>query len=573
MSLRFIAGLLLASILWPSGAWGQQTVPDPRIRAYVIPTRVLWQSDGSTVENADSLLKVGNGQVTLAEVNPCLVHEGGSLLLDFGRELHGGVQITVGRMKGKQPARFRVRFGESASEAMSEIEGGTATNDHAIRDQSVLAPWLGSTEVGQTGFRFVRLDLQDSDRSIPLVSVRAVSLMRDLDYVGSFRCSDDRLNKIWDVGAYTVHLNMQDYLWDGIKRDRLVWVGDMHPEAMTIFSAFGANDIIPRSLDLSRRQTPLPKWMNGISSYSMWWVLIHDEWFKMTGDKEYLAEQKPYLLPLLDQLCECVDENGKETLPEGRFLDWPSKADKAATHAGLHAMLVMTLEAGAKLCDTLEQTDKAITCRQTVQRLRAYTPDPGNSKQAAALIALSGLQDAKQLNQNVMAVGGAQGMSTFYGYYVLRARAEAGDVQGCLDCIRQYWGGMLDLGATSFWEDFDLAWTENASRIDELVPEGKKDIHGDCGAYCYVGFRHSLCHGWASGPTAWLSEYVLGVRVLSPGCGEVAVEPDLGDLQWAEGTFPTPHGVIRIRHDKQPDGTVKSTIDAPPEITIVRTAG
>jgi hypothetical protein len=63
---------------------------------------------------------------------------------------------------------------------------------------------------------------------------------------------------------------------------------------------------------------------------------------------------------------------------------------------------------------------------------------------------------------------------------------------------------MLDLGATTFWEDFDFAWTDNAARIDELVPAGKKDVHGGYGAYCYIGFRHSLCHGWASGPTAWL---------------------------------------------------------------------
>jgi alpha-L-rhamnosidase len=42
-------------------------------------------------------------------------------------------------------------------------------------------------------------------------------------------------------------------------------------------------------------------------------------------------------------------------------------------------------------------------------------------------------------------------------------------------------------------------------QIDEIVPAGKKDIHDDYGAYCYVGFRHSLCHGWASGPTAFLS--------------------------------------------------------------------
>ena len=83
------------------------------------------------------------------------------------------------------------------------------------------------------------------------------------------------------------------------------------------------------------------------------------------------------------------------------------------------------------------------------------------------------------------------------------------------------------------------------ARIDELVPPGKKDIHGDFGAYCYVGFRHSLCHGWASGPTAWLSEYVLGCRPLAPGCTRLLVSPQLGDLTWAEGAFPTPRGPVK----------------------------
>ena len=55
--------------------------------------------------------------------------------------------------------------------------------------------------------------------------------------------NDERLNRIWQTGAYTVHLNMQDYLWDGIKRDRLVWIGDMGPETMTVLSVFGNQDI------------------------------------------------------------------------------------------------------------------------------------------------------------------------------------------------------------------------------------------------------------------------------------------------------------------------------------------
>jgi hypothetical protein len=560
----------------PDRWWRQATahvpsVDDPRVRRYIIPQRVVWHSDEPSVTNTEALLVAGSGQVTLDNSNPCVLNEGGGVLVDFGRELHGGLQIMIGRMSDQRPARVRVRFGESVSEAMSDIGGEkNATNDHAVRDQSVLVPWLGTLEVGNTGFRFVRIDLEDQGRSIPLVGLRAVSLMRDLEYLGSFRCNDERLNRIWETGAYTVHLNMQDYLWDGIKRDRLVWIGDMHPETKTILAVFGNHDIIPASLDLIREATPLPAWMNGISSYSMWWILIHHEWYAYTGDQDYLAEQRDYLVALLKQLCACMDEDDKEKLPAVRFLDWPSRADEQATHAGLHALLVLTLDAGAELCDTLEEKQTAEQCRRTAARLRHYVPAPGASKQAAALMALADLQDAASLNEQVMAVGGAARMSTFYGYYVLQARAEAQDIQGCLDCIRDYWGGMLDLGATSFWEDFDLAWTKNAARIDELVPPGKKDIHGDFGNYCYLGFRHSLCHGWASGPTAWLSEHVLGIKVLEPGCTKVRIQPQLGDLQWARGTFPTPRGLIRVSHTRQPDGTIESTIETPPGVEVVQ---
>src|SRR5690606_29396105 len=161
-------------------------------------------------------------------------------------------------------------------------------------------------------------------------------------------------------------------------------------------------------------------------------------------------------------------------------------------------------------------------------------------------------------NDEVLAVGGAKNFSTFYGYYMLQAMAKAGNYKGALNAIRSYWGAMLDLGATTFWEDFNLEWASNAGRIDELVPVGKKDIHGDYGDDWYVGFRHSLCHGWASGPTAWLTEHVLGIRVLAPGSKTIAVTPHLGDLEYVEGTFPTPNGVLYVKHTKQPDGTVKS---------------
>ncbi|WP_276090118.1 alpha-L-rhamnosidase C-terminal domain-containing protein [Pedobacter sp. JY14-1] len=548
---------------------------DTRTRVYLSPTRVLWQSDktGKYVKDARNLLKPGNGQGEL--VNRDMVtltsdaRHKGAILLDFGRELHGGLQIVTGMMKKNGPVKIRVRFGESAAEAMADLGGKTnATNDHAIRDLTVEVPWLGVLDIGNTGFRFVRIDLSEADAELLLKEVRAAFIFRNIPYLGSFKSSDERLNKIWETGAYTVHLNMQQYLWDGIKRDRLVWVGDMHPEVTTISNVFGYNDVVPKSLDLVRDITPPTQWMNGISAYSMWWIIIHRDLYKFNGDLSYLRKQKDYLIQLLDVLSTKVDDKNSETL-DGRFLDWPSSENKPAIHAGLQALMVIALDAGSEICGILKDNASATKYKAVAVRMRKYIPDINGSKQAAALLSLSGMMPAEKANE-VIAEGGAKNFSTFYGYYMLEAMAKAGNYQGAIDIIKTYWGAMLDLGATTFWEDFNMEWIKNAGRIDELVPEGKIDIHGAYGAYCYVGFRHSLSHGWASGPTSWLSEHVLGFKVMEPGCKTVRIEPHLGDLKFAEGSFPTPYGIIKVKHTRLANGKVQSDIMAPKAIKIIR---
>jgi alpha-L-rhamnosidase len=130
---------------------------------------------------------------------------------------------------------------------------------------------------------------------------------------------------------------MQEYLWDGIKRDRLVWIGDMHPEVSTIHAVFGFNDVVPRSLDLTRDVTPVTEWMNGISSYSMWWVLIHEDLWLHHGNRDYLEAQQPYLTALLQRLAKLIGPDGKERIDGMRFLDWPSSANPQGVTAGLQA--------------------------------------------------------------------------------------------------------------------------------------------------------------------------------------------------------------------------------------------
>ena len=363
---------------------------------------------------------------------------------------------------------------------------------------------------------------------------------------------------------------MQDHLWDGVKRDRLVWAGDVHPEASVISAVFGEVDVVPASLDFARDEAPLPAWMNGISSYSLWWVIVHRDWYLRYGRIEYLREQRAYLLGLVDLLLRHVDDRGKETLPAMRFLDWPTSRDPVALHAGLQALLTLGLSAASELCEALREFTAAGRCRDACVRLRKHVMACPGVKQANAMLALAGLYDPVAANRNELARDPLSGLSTFYGYYVLEARALAGDVVGCLDVIRQYWGGMLDRGATTFWEDFDLAWLADSGRIDAATPKGKKDLHADFGSYCYTGLRRSLCHGWAAGPTAWLSEHILGVTPAAPGFAKARVRPQWAGLDWATGTYPTPHGPITVRMERTPDGTPQTTVDAPDEIELLR---
>lgn len=538
------------------------TVPpsrDPRVRDFVPPQRVLWHTRHG-VRNAEALL---GDDDAVAALRRAPGEEPPAILLDFGRELHGGVRFDCPWNSTGKPVRVRVRFGESASEAM-----GSPNNDHAIHDLETLLPWMGHQEIGCTGFRFVRLDLLEEDVELHLRHAVAVFLHHRDPEQGSFECSDDLLNRIWRTGAYTVHLCMQDHVWDGVKRDRLVWIGDMHPETRVVSTVYGAHPLVPRSLDLVRDRTPLPAWMNGISSYSLWWILCHRDWYLWHGDLAYLAQQSSYLEGLLELVLSRIGPDGGEMLDGHRFLEWPTARDDSAISAGLQALVALALQAGRDLCHALGESDMTDRCDAALRNVMACRR-PTASKQATALAVLAGMADPEDANRSVLAVDPFRGISTFYGYYVLEARAMAMDVAGCLDLIRRYWGGMLAMGATTFWEHFELDWTPGATPIVELPQPGRPDIHADFGDHCYVGWRHSLCHGWAAGPTAWLSEHVLGVSPAAPGFARVRIRPKLGDLEWARGSVPTPRGRISVEHRASSDGSVESEISLPESVELV----
>ena len=117
-------------------------------------------------------------------------------------------------------------------------------------------------------------------------------------------------------------------------------------------------------------------------------------------------------------------------------------------------------------------------------------------------------------------------MAGFMEFYLLQAWLDAGLVREALDEMRSYYGQMLRSGATTTWEIVD----RREPGIDHINVAGR-----------------SHCHGWSAGPANLLPAKILGVTPAAPGYREVTIRPQLGDLAWAEGEIPTPHGIIRVK--------------------------
>ncbi len=537
---------------------------DERVRKFLLPEKIV--KTGGNVKNTDALLRAKPLQIGLNENDLCtLSNDGGEnafLVLDFGREIHGGIRLLNFVSEKTAYPRVRLTFGESLSEAMSAVGQKGACNDHSVRDFEIPLPSYSDQEWGQTGFRFVKIELCEQDAGISLKSALAVFIYRDLEYKGSFRCSDEKINKIYDTAAYTCHLNLQHMVWDGIKRDRLVWIGDMHPEMLTVRSVFGPLDIIAKSLDFARDQAPLPLYMNGMASYSLWWLIIVWDWYFYTGDIDFLKSEGEYARSLLKQLCGKVGEDGGDCL-ESYFLDWPTHQKPISEKSGVRALLKIALSKGQKLCSALGDKELSALCGEKAEALGKFSPEHQNQKQTAAVAALAGLLSDNEAAK-VIKDGGVKGLSSYLLFYTLKELSKT-DPECALSLLKDYECRQLDRGATTFFEDYDVSWEQNAGDILSLSKN--EDIHGDRGDYCYKGFRHSLCHGWASGAVPFLAECVAGIEIAEPGCKKIRISPKMCGLDFIKVSYPTPLGILKAEIRRSGNG-FSTEYSAPEGMTV-----
>ncbi len=459
------------------------------MKKYYLPTRII---DYKDVYNSNYLLIKKSNQITTTEESLTEFKGGSFIVFDFGKEMNGGIRILTYLNPNNHPGRIRIRFGESLSECYSEIGEKNSTNDHSLRDFVVELPILSDLIFGETGFRFVRIDCLSSD-IMWIKNIYATSYELNKKIIYKYNGNDELINNIFNIAKRTIDLCAGNgYVVDGIKRDRLIWIGDMHPEMLALTTLYGKTKEVERSLDLMRKQTPLPRFMNNFPTYSMWWIIIIADYYKLTNNFKFVSKQLNYLEKLIDLLNSYVDDNGNMSYPF-YFVDWPTKDTKDEITGSRFINMIAARKAKELLVSFNRPYDKA---DYLYEKLKRGNLKVENKKQVIALkyFALGNISDQEY---EMIIKDGSNGFSTFMAYYILETIASR-NVELSIKLLKEYYGSMIDKGATTFFEDYDIKWADGSTRIDE-IDKSKKDIHGDYGKYCYKGFRHSLCHGWSSG--------------------------------------------------------------------------
>ncbi|TCK59245.1 alpha-L-rhamnosidase C-terminal domain-containing protein [Curtobacterium sp. PhB136] len=419
------------------------------------------------------------------------------------------------------------------------------------------------------------------------------------------RSVDLDLDDAEDLGAFVGpaigHPDPLPLILDGGKRDRTVWSGDLIVQIPTVFATTAAEPYVRGSLEYlngyqeasgqsAARVPPImpvaeaPRAGQTYSAvYSMHQVTNIALYHRYTGDRAFAEAQWPSVLRELDFDRTLLDDRGLIVTDEVNGLDWdwydgPKIGAVTAYNAAFHA----TLQNAADLADAIGETTEATRLRAEAAALRTainehlydaernryrlsdVLPDSVAQDGTALAVATGVVPDgdgtavltalASALPQTPYGpspfsadTGFRHAVSPYVADSHLRALFQVGATEDAFALLRRLWGHMVTADVHAVGTTWEL-----------IAPDGSPGF----------GAKTSLAHGWGAGATAALTAHVLGISPTAPGFARWRFAPQPGDLDWAEGSVPTPHGPIEAAWERDGDGLVM-TVTAPTDGTVV----
>lgn len=471
------------------------------------------------------------------------------ILVDFGKETFGFVKFhnLVGT------GQINIYYGESKEEALS-TEFCETLDKFSINKSTAENYILPNSKA----YRYIYVEKDDN------VKFDYISMLYEylpLDYRGTFRCNDEEINKIWDISAYTMHLTSREFFIDGVKRDRWVWSGDAIQSYLMNYYLFFDSPSVKRTINLLRGKDPVTSHVNTIMDYTFYWFLSIYDYYLYTGDIQYIKEIYPKMVSLMDFVLGRTNANGMVEGLTGDwvFVDWADGfLDKQGELSFEQILFCKSLQTMALCADIAGKSDEKATYEQLSKSLlskletqfwnnerQAFVHNRKNGQKSESITRYANMfavlfdyvDDVKKqaIKKSVLQNDEILKITTPYmRFYELEALCALGEQTSVTKEIKDYWGGMLKLGATSFWEKYNPDDTGSGHLAMYGRPFGK-----------------SLCHAWGASPIYLLGKYYLGITPVKPGYEEFAISPTLGGLEWMKGSVPTPEGDIFLYMNKK----------------------
>jgi len=537
-----------AEIAWKSAGPSLEIIP---ISAQMLRAERL-PSNKTKIKNIAGLIKPRG--------NPAVIRRNEKsfyAVIDFGKEVTGFPRLKISGARGGE--MIDLGYGEILQglngAALSPVSKNFGVlnpdRDHVhYADRYICKSGNQNFQTfDKRAFRYLELHVHNLEKSIKIGPVALLFSTYPVATRGSFQCSDRRLNKIWEIGKYTVQLNMEDGYTDCPWRERAQWWGDVRIEALINYYAFGDLKLIRRALQLQTQSQNVEgiiggiyptDWQGGkLPTFTLIWILTLWDYYLFSGDKELAHQLFPNAQKALSFFETYRDRNDLlNDVPYWNFVDW-AKVETAGESTAMNCFYYRALVCAARLAAALNAQAATVrykTLAEKVQRainLRLWNAELGVYQDAR----LNGRlieQVSQQANSLAIAFGIApkekwpnildyihaptksviQAGTPYFSFYVLAAFYQAGRHAQALRYIRERWGKMLDWGATTWWE----TWQPTAS----------------------------FCHGWSAAPTHDLPAEFLGIKPLAAGWREIEIKPNPVGLKWAKGRVPTPRGEIKI---------------------------
>jgi alpha-L-rhamnosidase len=420
-------------------------------------------------------------------------------------------------------------------------------------------------------YSVLNLEFEHVTRPIKLLNVHSIASSMPVEYRGSFACSNEEWNHLWNTSRWLTQICMQTHHLDSPNHQEPICdPGDYLIESHANYYAFGSpwlarQDLIKFGLLLKDLN-----YQNFHTSYSLLWLQMLMKYYDYTGDASVVKQLAPEVFGLLDTFKGWIGANGLiSEAPNYMFMDWVRIEGFECHHPpAVIGQGYMTATYYNAIKDAA-RTAGIVGNQARVAEFEALRKQVKSAFNRELWSADRGIyRDGKPFQTHVKPgqwMPADKDVETFSPHvntlavlYDLAPAEKQSQIMATIQAREN------PLNCEPYFMYFVLEALAHCGRFDQDGPSilARWRILPDTDTYHEMWNEGDLSHAWGSAPLVQMSSTVLGVRPSSPGWGGVSVKPVLGSLSWARGIVPTPRGDIRVSF-KQNGGKLSYEITLP----------